>query len=37
MAAAFVKPAEHLVIFQTEHLNAHDQSLKPAYKQVAEK
>ena len=36
MAAAFVKTAEHFIIFQSQHLDADDQSLKSADKEVAE-
>jgi len=36
MAAALVEAAEHLVVFQTQYLNAHDQSFKSAHEQVAE-
>ena len=36
MTAAFVEAAEHLVVFQTEYLNADDESLESAHEQVAE-
>ncbi len=35
-AAAFVKTAEHFVVFQTEYLDTYDQALHTAYKQVSE-
>ena len=35
-AAAFVETAEHLVIFQTQYLDADDQSFKSAHEQVPE-
>ena len=36
MAAAFVKTAEHFVIFRTKYLDTYDQSFEAADKQVAE-
>ena len=36
MTAAFVETAEHLIIFQTENLDAYDESLESAYKEVSE-
>src|SRR5699024_3929507 len=35
-AATFVIAAEQFIVFQTEHLDAHDQSFKTADKQIAE-
>ena len=35
MAAAFVETAEHLVIFQSENLDADDESLEGTYEQVS--
>ena len=35
VAASFIEPAEHLIVFQTEYLDADDQTLESAYEQVS--
>ena len=34
-SASFIEPAEHLIVFQTQHLYAHDQAFQSAYDNIA--